>query len=49
MASLAVLEEDGLAGVLEDDVAERVALGDLLLDLGVEVVVGVLGLPVAAG
>ena len=37
-----------LAGVLEDGVAERVALGDLQ-DLGVEVVVGVLGFPVAAG
>ena len=28
---------------------ERIALGDLLADLGFQVVVGVLGLPVAAG
>ena len=44
----AVLEQDRAAGVLEDDVAERIALVDLLGDFGVEVVVGVLGLPVAA-
>ena len=43
-----VLDQDGRAGVLEDDVAERVALCDLLADFGVEVVVGVLGFPVAA-
>jgi hypothetical protein len=48
VALLAVLEEDGGARVLEDGVVERVALGDLLADLGVEVVVGVLGLPEAA-
>ena len=36
------------AGVLEDDVAQRVALLDLLGDFRVEVVVGVLGFPVAA-
>ena len=44
-----VLDQDGGAGVLEDDVVLRVALGELLLNLGVQVVVGVLGLPVAAG
>ena len=45
----AVLVEDGAAGVLEDGVGERIADADLLLDLGGEVVLGVLGLPVAAG
>jgi hypothetical protein len=42
---LAVLEEDADAGVLEDRVHERVALGHLLLDLVVEGVGGVLRLP----
>jgi hypothetical protein len=48
VAFAAVLDEHGPAGVLKDDVAARVALLELLADLGVEVVVGVLGLPVAA-
>ena len=46
---LAVLEENGLAGVLEDGVLERIAFLLLAGDLGVQVVRGVLGLPVAAG
>ena len=45
----AVLEEDGGLGVLEEDVVAGVAAVELGLDFGVEVVVGVLGLPVAAG
>jgi hypothetical protein len=45
---LAALEEDGLARVFEDDVGQRVFAFDLFLDLVVEVVVGVLGFPVAA-
>ena len=45
---LAVLVEDRGLRVLEDDVVERVAGFALLLDLGVELVGGVLGLPVAA-
>src|SRR5205085_9572570 len=45
----AVLIQDGPAGVLEDGVGERVLAVDLLADFGVEVIVGVLGLPVAAG
>ena len=44
---LAVLEENGGLGVLEDDVVAGVAAVELGLDFGVEVVVGVLGLPVA--
>ena len=46
---VAVLDEDGGLGVLEEDVVAGVAAVELGLDLGVEVVVGVLGLPVAAG
>ena len=46
--ALAVLVEDGGGGVLEDDVVEGIAGLALLLDLGFEVVGGVLGLPVAA-
>ena len=45
---LAVLEKDGAAGVFEDRVAERVALGPLLADFDAEIVVGVFGFPVAA-
>ena len=45
----AVLEEDGGLGVFEEDVVAGVAAVELGLDLGVEVVVSVLGLPVAAG
>ena len=45
----AVLEEDGGEGVLEDDVVAGVATVELGLDFGVEVVVAVLGLPVAPG
>ena len=48
VALLAALEQHRPAGVLENGVGQRVALGDLLLNLGVEVVVGVLGLPEAA-
>ena len=44
-----VLGEDGSEGVLEDDVVARVASVELGMDFGVEVVVAVLGLPVAAG
>ena len=46
--ALLVLVQDGAAGVLEDGVDEGVAAFDLGLDLGVQVVLGVLGLPVAA-
>jgi len=42
------LEQHRLPSVLEDDVAEWIALLDFPGDLGVEMVVGVLGLPVAA-
>src|SRR5439155_16919192 len=47
VALLAALEKDCLPGILEDGVGQRVALGDLLLDLDIEVVVSVLGLPEA--
>ena len=47
--NVAVLDEHGGPGVLEEDVVPGVAVVELGLDLGVEVVVGVLGLPVAAG
>ena len=46
---VAVLEKDGGLGVFEEDVVAGVAAVELGLDLGVKVVVGVLGLPVAAG
>ena len=45
----AVLEEDGIDGILEDDVVAGIALVELGLYFRVEVVVGVLGLPVATG
>lgn len=45
---LAVLNESGAEGVLEDDVVLRVTALVLAADLGVEVVGGVLRLPVAA-
>ena len=44
-----VLDQDGGDRVLEDDVVLGIAFGELLLDLGVEVVGGVLRLPVAKG
>ena len=44
---LAVLDQDGGQGVLEEDVVARVAAVELARDFGVQVVVGVLGLPVA--
>jgi hypothetical protein len=44
----AILEEDGVGGLLEEDVGARVALGELLVHLGAEVVFFVLGFPVAA-
>lgn len=46
---LAVLKENGLAGVLEDRVLERIAFVLLASYLGIEAVGRVLGLPVAAG
>ena len=46
--AVAVLEENGAVGVLEDGVGERVATADLALDLAGEIVAGVLGLPIAA-
>jgi hypothetical protein len=46
--AVAVLEENGAAGVLEDGVGERVATVDFALNLAGEVVARVLGLPVAA-
>ena len=45
----AVLEEDGVDGVLKDDVVPRIALVELGLYFSIKVVVGVLGLPVATG
>lgn len=42
-----VLVEHRALGILKDDVGQRVATRDLGLDLGVQVVVGILGLPVA--
>jgi hypothetical protein len=48
VAFLAILIQDSRARVLEDGVVERVALDDFLADLGVEIVVGVLGFPEAA-
>ena len=44
-----VLDQDGSAGVLEDDVILGVAPVELALDFGIQVVAGVLGLPVAPG
>ena len=44
-----VLPEDGALGRLEEDVVARVAGRELALDLGGEVVVDILGLPVAVG
>ena len=44
---LAILDEDSLAGILEDDVVLRIAGPELLLDFLVEVVVLVLRLPIA--
>ena len=44
-----VLEQNSGEGVFEDDVVAGVAAVELGLDFGVEVVVTVLGLPVAAG
>ena len=46
---LPVLDQDRLGRVLEDDVVLRVAAAELVLDLGVEVVLLVLRLPVAEG
>ena len=43
------LVEDGALGVLEDDVVARIAFVHLALDFAVQVVVFVLGLPVAVG
>ena len=45
----AVLVQHGDAGILKDDVVAGVAAVELGLDLGVQVVVAVLGLPIAAG
>ena len=45
---LLVLIEDAGLRVLEDDVRKLVAARDLALNFGVEVVLGVLGLPVTA-
>jgi hypothetical protein len=44
---LPVLVKDRLPGVLKDGVAVRVALLDLLGNLDIQIVVGVLGSPVA--
>src|SRR5690606_4377326 len=44
-----VLVEDGAAGVLEDDVLQRVVEVNLFDDLGFEVVAGVFGFPMAEG
>ena len=45
----AVLNQDGGRRVLKDDIVLRVAPVELGLNLGVQIVVGILGLPVAAG
>ena len=45
----AVLPEDGAFGSLEEDVVARVAGGEFALDFGGQVVVDVLGFPVAVG
>ena len=42
-----VLDQDGVAAVLEDDVVLRIALAEFLLDFLVEIVLLVLGLPIA--
>jgi hypothetical protein len=44
----AILEEDGVGGLLEEDVGARVALGEFLVYFGAEIVFFVLGFPVAA-
>ena len=44
-----MLDQHGLGAVFEDDVVLRVAALELVADLVVEVVVRVLGLPVAEG
>ena len=44
---LAVLDQHRLSAVLEDDIVLRVALAQLLVDFDVEIVVLVLGLPIA--
>ena len=44
-----VLEQDGGTGVLEEDVVAGIPLGELVPDFPVQVVVGVLGFPQAAG
>ena len=46
---IAVLEEHRDPGVFEQNVVAGIAAGELVLDFGIQVVVGVLGLPVAAG
>ena len=43
--NLPVLVQASALGVFKDDVGERVALGYFLLDFGLKIVVGVLGLP----
>jgi len=43
-----VLDQDGDARIFEDDVAQRVALLDLLADFHIQVIVRVLSFPVAA-
>ena len=45
----AVLDQDGGLGVLEDDIVLGIAAVELDPDLGVQIVVGVLGLPVTPG
>ncbi|HLX63751.1 MAG TPA: hypothetical protein VKX17_20945 [Planctomycetota bacterium] len=44
-----VLNQDGFAGVFEDDVVERVAARFFLGDFGVEGIGGIFGFPIAAG
>ena len=44
--NLPVLVQVGALGVFKDDVGERIAFYYFLLDFGLKVVVGVLGLPV---
>ena len=43
-----ILIKNRLARILENDIGARLAASDLLQDFGVQIVVGVLGFPVAA-
>jgi hypothetical protein len=42
-----VLDQDGFTRILEEDVVLRIAFADFLIDLRVQIVLFVLGLPIA--